>query len=139
MTNGNAGGASAFPEIHPDVEYQAHLDAGHFKLLRARDTGQVFFYPRVAAPRTGSRDLEWIDASGRGTIYAMTVVSQKPPTPDYNVVLVDLEEGPRLMARVEDLPHDQLRIGLKVQARIDQINGLGVLVFVPASDQEIAA
>jgi uncharacterized OB-fold protein len=123
-------------ELHPDIEYQAHLDAGSFKLLRARDTGQVFFYPRVAAPRTGSRDLEWIDASGRGTIYALTIVSQRPPTPGYNVVLVDLEEGPRVMSRVEDVANEDLAIGMAVKARVDQIDGKGLLVFVLASGED---
>lgn len=122
--------------IHPDLEYQQHLDSGHFKLLRARDTGQIFFYPRVAAPRTGSRDLEWIDASGRGTVYAVTVVSRKPPTPDYNVVLVDLEEGPRVMSRVEGMANEEIRIGMPVAARVDIVDGTGILLFVPASEEE---
>lgn len=119
------------PDIHPDAEYQAFLDKGQFKLPRAKDTGEVFFYPRVAAPRSGSRNLEWIDASGNGIIHSVTVVSQRPPTPPYNVVLVDLEEGPRLMSRVEGIAADQVRIGMQVRARIDQIEGQGLLVFVP--------
>ena len=120
--------------IHPDVDYQAHLDEGNFKLLRARDTGEVFFYPRVAAPGSGSRDLEWIDASGNGTVHAITVISKRPPTPDYNVVLVDLAEGPRVMSRVEGIANEDIRIGMPVTARVDIADGTGILIFVPSSE-----
>ena len=118
-------------DIRPNLDYQAHLDAGRFMLQRDRSTGQAFFYPRLLAPGTGSRDLEWFAASGRGTVHAVTVVSQKPPTPNYNVVLVDLEEGPRLMSRVEGIPADDVRIGMAVKARIATIDGEGVLLFDP--------
>jgi hypothetical protein len=119
-------------QFRPAREHQAFIDAGRFMLLRDRDTGQFFFYPRVAAPGTGSRNLEWVQASGYGTIYAFTVVSQRPPSTDYNVILVDLAEGPRLMSRLEDASQESLTIGMRVRARIDRSAEQGVLVFVPA-------
>src|SRR3546814_8186060 len=35
-------------------------------LQRARGSGAYIFYPRVAEPRTGATDLDWVEASGRG-------------------------------------------------------------------------
>jgi hypothetical protein len=70
------------------------------------------FPPRISEPGSGDTDLEWIEASGMGTVYSMTVVSQKPPAPPYNVVLVDLDEGARLMSRVDGAAPDSLRIGM---------------------------
>lgn len=128
-----AASIAAVPDVRPDRDYQEFLDAGRFMLLRDRQSGNAFFYPRVAAPRTGSRDLEWFEASGRGTVYAVTVVSQKPPTPNYNVVLVDLEEGPRVMSRVEGVTPEAVTIGMPVTARVAQIDGKGVLVFDSAA------
>lgn len=119
-------------QFRPAGEHQAFLDAGRLMLLRERATGRFFFYPRVAAPGSGSRDLEWVQASGYGTIHAFTVVSQRPPNADYNVVLVDLDEGPRLMSRVEEVTQEALFIGMRVRARIDRSGEQGVLVFVPA-------
>lgn len=139
MATAPAADLAAAPDIHPDRDYQQFLDAGRFMLLRDRQSGEAFFYPRVAAPRTGSRDLEWFEASGLGTVHAATVVSQKPPTPNYNVVLVDLEEGPRVMSRVEGIPSEAVAIGMAVVARIDQINGKGVLVFDPVHPRGGAA
>ena len=72
-------------------------------LLRSRETGRCFWFPRVAEPGTGCTDLEWVEASGEGTVYSTTVIRQKPPTPDYNLALIDLAEGPRMMSRVEGI------------------------------------
>lgn len=105
-------------------------------LLKPRKGGAAFFYPRLAAPGTGDRDLEWGPASGRGTVYSVTIVSQKPPTPNHNVVLVDLEEGPRLMSRVIGIEPEQVRIGMMVKAKIEQVDGQGVLFFEPAEEQK---
>ncbi len=126
-------------ELRPLRDYQAYLDEGRFMLLRDRTTGEAFFFPRVLAPVTGSRDLEWFEASGRGTVYAVTVVQKRPPTPNYNVVLVDLEEGPRVMSRVEGLAPDDVFIDMKVQARVAQVDGKGILLFDPAPENQIAA
>lgn len=130
---------AALAEIHPDVEYQAFLNEGRFLIQRDRKSGKAFFYPRVHAPLTGSRDLEWFEPSGRATVHAVTVVSRRPPTPNYNVVLVELEEGPRLMSRVENMEPEDVHIGLQVRARVDQVDGTGILVFDPASIEEAGA
>ena len=129
----------ATDELRPQRDYQAFLDEGRFMLLRDRATGEAFFFPRVIALVTGSRDLEWFEASGRGTVYAVTVVQKRPPIPNYNVVLVDLEEGPRVMSRVEGLAPDDVNIDLKVQARVAQVDGKGILLFDPAPAGSAAA
>lgn len=118
--------------IRPNEDYQNFLNQGKLMLLKPRKGGAPFFYPRVAAPKTGDRDLEWVEASGRGTVYSVTVVSQKPPTPNYNIVLVDLEEGPRVMSRVVGIEPEQVRIGMSVKAKIEKVDDQGVLFFEPA-------
>lgn len=52
----------------------------------------------------------------RGVIYATTVV-HRPGEDPYNVCLVDLDEGVRVMGRVEGLEPTDVTIGLRVQAR----------------------
>ena len=130
-------------DTRPEQEYFAHLAQGRFMLQRSRASGKFFFYPRVAEPVTGARDLEWVAASGRGTVYATTVVRVKPPQQPYNVVLVDLEEGPRVMSRVEGMAPEAVRIGMQVQARIARQDERELLLFdlVPdaKSDAEIKA
>ncbi len=116
-------------EMRPNRDYGAFLAEGRFMLLRGKESGACFFPPRVAEPRTGSTNLEWVEASGNGTIYSVTIISQKPPTPNYNVVLVDLEEGPRLMSRVDGLPAEAVEIGMAVRAKVIEENGRHMVVF----------
>lgn len=122
-------------EPGPQARYEAYLDEGRFMLQRDRASGEFFFYPRVAAPRSGSRDLEWAAPSGLGRVYAATVIHPRPPEAPYGVVLVDLDEGPRLMSRVDGIPPHEVRIGARVRARVVQEAGRGVLVFEPVTEQ----
>src|SRR5271166_6911494 len=94
-------------DVRPDKEFAAFLAEGRFMIQRSRSSGRFVFYPRVAEPKTGARDLEWVEASGGGTVYAVTVVRNRPPEADHNVALVDLDELPRLMSRIDSLPADQ--------------------------------
>ena len=118
--------------ILPDHDYQAFLKQGRFMIQRSASGGQHVFYPRSVAPGTGAEDLEWVEASGRGIVYSTTVVRVKPPAASYNVALIELEEGPRLMSRVENTAPDAVKIGMPVRARIAQENDLAFVVFDPA-------
>jgi uncharacterized OB-fold protein len=68
-------------------------------------------------------ELEWTDASGRGVVYALTVVHRAPPgfaeDAPYVVALVDLEEGPRLMTRLLDVEPAAAAIGMPVEVAIE--------------------
>ena len=118
--------------VLPEKQFDEFLAAGKFMLLRSRETGRCFWFPRVAEPGTGCTDLEWVEASGEGTVYTTTVIRQKPPTPDYNLALVDLAEGPRMMSRVEGIAPDQVRIGMKVRAKVVKDGERSLVVFQPA-------
>jgi uncharacterized OB-fold protein len=118
-------------DIHPEHDFHAFLAQGRFMIQRSRSSGRHVFYPRLVEPGTGSDDLEWVEASGRGTVYSATVIRPRPPAMPYNVVLVDLEEGPRIMSRVDELPADEVRIGMSVDARIVEQDDKPLIVFVP--------
>jgi uncharacterized protein len=118
--------------MNPEKEYFAHLAEGRFMIQKTRSTGGHVFYPRVAEPGTGATDLEWIAASGRGTVYSTTVIRQKPPTPNYNLALIDLAEGPRMMSRVEGIAPEDVRIGMPVKAKIVHESEQALVVFEPA-------
>ncbi|GGH60166.1 hypothetical protein GCM10010975_22600 [Comamonas phosphati] len=110
-----------------DQRYFGALAEGRFEIPRCNSCGRFHFYPRVLCPHCGSQALEWRTPSGRGVVYSVTIVRKGGD--DYTVVLVDLDEGPRLMSRVVGLPVEQVRIGMAVQARIDTIDDAPLLVF----------
>ncbi|APR51073.1 hypothetical protein CA223_22025 [Sphingomonas koreensis] len=118
--------------MQPEEQYLAFLAQGRFMLQRAKESGTYVFFPRVAVPGTGETDLEWVEASGDGTVYSTTVVRSKPPAEDYNVALIDLAEGVRMMGRVVDIDPAAVQIGLKVKAKVGEIDGKPAILFTEA-------
>lgn len=112
-----------------DSRYFGRLAEGVFEIPVCDSCSRWHFFPRVCCPFCGSEALHWAAPSGRGTVYSTTVV-RRPDGGDYTVCLIDLQEGPRMMSRVVDMPPDAVRIGLPVQARIDTMQEGPLLVFV---------
>ncbi len=116
----------------PEAQFKAFLAEGKFMIQRSAD-GSYVFYPRVVKPGSGEADLQWVAASGQGTVYATTVNRRRPEKGgDYNVALIDLAEGPRMMARVVGIDPAAVTIGLKVTARVGDIDGEPAVLFEPA-------
>lgn len=99
-----------------ELHLQACLECGHLR-----------FPPAALCPRCLSLRFEWKRLSGRGTVFSWIVVhrSQHPAfnaeTP-YNVVIIELDEGPRLHSNLIDCPVDRIRIGMPVEVVFDRIN-----------------
>jgi hypothetical protein len=74
--------------------------------------------------------------AGSGTVAAVTTIGRKPDQGgNYHVCLVDLDEGVRLLSRVEGLAPDAVAIGMRVRARVQLADGKGLVVF----DAEVQA
>ncbi|MGI9410248.1 MAG: Zn-ribbon domain-containing OB-fold protein, partial [Hyphomicrobiaceae bacterium] len=117
----------------PERRYLDYIGEGKFMIQRSKSTGDYVHYPRTINPGTGEADLEWVEASGEGTVYAVTVNRQRPEKGgDYNIALIDLKEGPRMMSRVVDIAPTDVKIGMKVKAKIDSIGDTPAIVFEPA-------
>jgi uncharacterized OB-fold protein len=81
-------------------------------------------------PHCGASELKWVEPTGRGVVYSTSVVRQKPEKGgDYNVALIELDEGPRMMSRVMDVDPDKVKIGMKVSAHIGLLDGQHAVVF----------
>ena len=98
--------------------YLEHCKRGELAYQVCTDDNTPVFFPRVVAPHTGSANLEWRVSKGLGTVHATTVVHTKDKPP-YNVALIDLDEGFRMMSRVEDIDPMQVTIGMRVKVRIN--------------------
>lgn len=117
-------------EEAPAETYRRYLESGELGFQRCESCEAAIFYPRVLCPVCGGDALEWRTSSGRGVVYATTAVHRREAEP-YNVCLVDLEEGFRMMSRVEGVAAGEVEIGLPVtfEARIEEEEP--VAVFVP--------
>ncbi|NYT37270.1 DNA-binding protein [Allopusillimonas soli] len=124
--------ADAFSGPGPFEAYLQHLEQGVFRIQHCAGCGLHVFYPRLTCPHCGSISLSWVVPSGRGTVYAVSVVNRRAEKGGpYNVVLVDLEEGPRMMSRVDGVDAQAVKIGMRVQATIDAQGAEPCVVFVP--------
>jgi len=97
----------------PLAAYVRRLEAGRLAYQACGDCGHRFHYPRIACPSCGSRAVAFRDSAGLGTVYARTVIHGRNEAP-YNVVLIDLDEGFRVMSRVDGVPNDAVTVGLRV-------------------------
>ena len=110
--------------------HQLELDAGRFLIQRCTACAKHVYFPRESCPHCGNAALEWATPKGTGTVYAVTTVRRKPAEGgDLNVSLIDLDEGVRLMSRVENLAPGTVRIGQRVKARVQVKEGRGLVLF----------
>ncbi|MEV5381807.1 OB-fold domain-containing protein [Streptomyces sp. NPDC052721] len=112
----------------PFWEYAAR---GELRVQACADCGELRFPPRPCCPHCRSFASEWRPVSGRGRVWSY-VVPHPPLLPDYaeqapyNVVVVELEEAPRIRlvgnvvaragAPLDSLDPACLRIGARVRA-----------------------
>lgn len=115
----------------PDAETEPFWAAardGRLAIQRCRACERPFVYPRSACPRCWSAELEWIDASGRGSVYSFTVIRHNDVPPfremvPYVVALVDLEEGVRLTANIVGCRPEEVRVGMPVEVSYQRLTG----------------
>jgi uncharacterized OB-fold protein len=93
--------------------------SGVLRLQRCPACGSVPEFPRIACPGC-FRELEWVDFSGRGTVYSFGVVRRphherfQPQLPIV-LAIVDLEEGGRLISNVVGDDRLETAIGSTVE------------------------
>jgi uncharacterized protein len=78
---------------------------GKLMLRKCASCQHIHFMPRYLCPVCWSQDLQWIEASGKGTVHSFTII-RRASSPafvskvPYVVALIDLQEGPRMMANI---------------------------------------
>jgi uncharacterized OB-fold protein len=105
----------------PMAVYRRHLELGELAYQYSPGAKAAIFYPRLICPTTGTDQLEWRISHGLGTVYAATVVHNKDVR--HAVVLVDLDEGFRMLSCVEGVSPEAVRIGMRVKVRIRPADG----------------
>lgn len=101
-------------------------------IQRCQACGRHQFYPRPFCLACDSDNVIWVAAAGTGAVYALTTVRIQiaPPfEPPYIVALVELDEGPRLLATiVGSVCEISDRVRVAWQERVD---GPPLAVFEP--------
>lgn len=93
---------------------------------RCRACGNVPIYPRTVCPECMSEDLDVLDSTGRGVVYAFAT-HYRPGHPSfadavpYTLALVEFAEGHRLIGDLVDCPPDAVRVGMPVEVVFDDV------------------
>jgi len=120
-----------------EARYQSALSEGRFLIQRCEDCTKHVFYPRQLCPHCGGASLAWVEPKGTGSVYSTTTVRRKPEAGgDYDVSLIDLDEGVRMMSRVDGVPPQEVKIGMRVKARIVAGKTGNMVVFESAGTQK---
>lgn len=119
------------------VEYPEHAAlwqaAREGKLLvrRCAACKSAHWYPRLICPLCGSNDTDWLESTGQGTIYSVSVTRRGVPVP-YAIAYVTLDEGPTLLTNIVDCDLDALAIGQRVKVVFKATDGgAPVQMFTP--------
>jgi len=111
------------PFVHPEVKpfWEATAE-GRLVLPKCLECDTLIWYPRPFCPNCASTRVEWIAASGRGSVYSFTVnrrgqadLAAYREAGVYVLAYVELEEGPRVMTNIVDCDPDSVRIGQQVE------------------------
>lgn len=101
------------------------VKAGKLMIQYCTEAQKFQFFPRPVSIYTGRRTLEWREASGKGTIYAFTVVRIPGPGLEGRLPLcvatVELDEGVRMIANIIDCAPEDLAIGKRVKLGWDRL------------------
>lgn len=115
------------PRVTPDTApFWQGCREGELRLAKCEDCARVHLPPGPVCPFCLSDRLGWREASGKGVVSSWTVVHQawfpafKAELP-YNVVQVELAEGPRLTANLVDVANDAITVGMAVEVVFDDV------------------
>ena len=111
---------SSNPPLEPSVQtYFDQLSLGHFLIQHCTSCKAHLFYPRRFCIHCTEDSLEWIKPKGTGVVYSTTTVRRKPEAGgDYDVSIVELDEGVRLMSTVQGMAPEAVKIGMRVRLQI---------------------
>lgn len=101
-------------------------------IRKCKACGELHFMPRHLCPVCWSDQLEWVDAKGTGSVHSFTVIRRASdpafaPLVPYAVALIDLDEGPRMMANIVGTDALAVKIGDRVQVTFED-RGDGAMV-----------
>jgi uncharacterized OB-fold protein len=93
----------------PRDAYWRMLEEGRFRFQRCASCGHAWLPPREDCPSCWSSQWRWEEARGRGKLVSWVVFHTafdeafelRVP---YNVAVVELDEGPRLITNIVNLP-----------------------------------
>ncbi|MBE13234.1 MAG: hypothetical protein CL744_06535 [Chloroflexi bacterium] len=98
---------------------------GELRVQKCSNCGHIR-HLSPACPQCLKAEHEWVAASGRGTVYSWIVVHQRynrafEEDLPYNVTIVELDEGPRMVTSLVDVENQDIKAGTLVEVVFDRV------------------
>ncbi len=123
------------PLPRPSPLSQPHWDAARAERLvfqRCSACSACVFIPQPACTGCFGPHLEWVQSSGRGTLYSYTIV-HRPQRPEfqvpYAVAIVELEEGWHMLSNLIDCELAEIRVGMELEVAFRKMSEQITLPF----------
>jgi hypothetical protein len=125
--------------LYPNItvyakNYWDSLKKRKLKAQKCNKCGEVFFPPRARCPKCLSKELGWVELSGRGELYSWSEIHMPPLALEepYVLGIIDLEERVgRIITRIDAKP-EELKIGMKMKINyVDVEEDLTLCTFKP--------
>jgi uncharacterized OB-fold protein len=119
----------------PETDSQSFWDAllsEELRIQRCTACGDLRHPPQPMCPRCNDFEHEWALMNGRGSVFSYVVSHQavhpslRERTP-FVTVLVELDEGPRLVSNLVDVSLDEVEIGMAVEVMFHRVDAEIVL------------
>ena len=127
----------------PSIDNQAFWEAcnrGELVIQHCSRCDVLRHPPRPMCPSCRSKELGWKKVSGLGTVYSYTVTHQaihpslRGRVP-WTVIMVDLDEGVRMISHIVDCSAEDVHIGMRVQVVFEEVDaGITLPYFRPIVD-----
>ncbi len=108
-------------------------------IQRCHDCGTYNWPHRDICQECLADDLEWTEASGKGTVHSFGVMHRVyhpafARDVPYNLTVVELEEGPRVNTNLVGIDNEAIEVGLSVEIAFTEVDdGAYLPLFKPAS------
>jgi uncharacterized OB-fold protein len=108
-------------------EFYAWCRRGDLRFQRCSNCQTWRHVPREMCARCGSDEWKWVKSGGKGTVFTWTVAERAmhPAFVDavpYAPVVVELDEGVRLVTEIVDCAPGELQIGMAVEVAFEKVS-----------------
>ena len=120
-----------------NLEFYQRAAQGVLHLQRCDECGRFRHPPRYMCPSCGSPSYSWVPSTAEGSLFSWTVThfpfdrgwAEELP---YATLVVELDEGVRVIGALSGLDHAELRPGLRLAGHLDtEAYGFPFLSFAP--------
>jgi uncharacterized protein len=104
------------PPVNPETKpFWEATTQGRLLVKQCRDCGSLIWYPRAICPECSSLDTQWLEVSGRGSVYSYSVNYRGEGPyrglPPFVLAYVELDEGPRILTNIVETDVTDVAVG----------------------------